>query len=592
MTDCGVPLDWTGAGGPVDEGDIVRDLKTVAQWHLLCGKPDALILSESGLLGSPDHVVQAWQRLKTTTATDFVSNDFATPVEIIEDLLLDLDDREIHVLERRLFADVPETLESIGADFGVSRERIRQVETAAVKKLLPGSSEPEQDLFDLGAAIRQRVGVVGSIEYVLEVLPSLAQVSPSLRQPAWRIVDRIDETFEIADGWVCVPDLNSAVDITRALASDQADAWGLADKSEIASAIGFTQPERDQELVLWITHCGMDVYRGKVVSRARSIPDWACVVLVDAGTPLTSQEICDRIPVERAERSVRNALLGDERILRVDRGSYGLVAWGLPEYEGIRAAIGDYLDAANGTADIDELTHALSERFAVAPSSVRAYAAAHPFEVKSGMVTRRSVETGERRTRGGAKRTYTYESGFGYRIQVTPDHLRGSGSILPAQLARRIGLREGSSDQLSCPSGPQTVYWTGIQPALGSIRRVVEDLGLQEGSWVLARFSEDSAVTFRELDCTGLDGLELVCALTGVELEPDEHLLARLGRAFDLPEGASWAMVISTAAGRGEDDIADALLRDSRVSEALNTTLGSGEGEVKSPGVNEILDLL
>ncbi len=48
-----------------------------------------------------------------------------------------LDSREQYIITKRFALDCqkPETLEVIGAKFGVTRERIRQVETQAIKKL-------------------------------------------------------------------------------------------------------------------------------------------------------------------------------------------------------------------------------------------------------------------------------------------------------------------------------------------------------------------------------------------------------------------------------------------------------------------------
>jgi RNA polymerase sigma-32 factor len=46
-----------------------------------------------------------------------------------------LHDRELHIFRDRLLADQPTTLEQIGSDHGVSRERARQIEERLKKKL-------------------------------------------------------------------------------------------------------------------------------------------------------------------------------------------------------------------------------------------------------------------------------------------------------------------------------------------------------------------------------------------------------------------------------------------------------------------------
>ncbi len=50
-------------------------------------------------------------------------------------VLGELTSREMAIIERRILSDEPETLEQLGATFGVSRERIRQVEERAKKRM-------------------------------------------------------------------------------------------------------------------------------------------------------------------------------------------------------------------------------------------------------------------------------------------------------------------------------------------------------------------------------------------------------------------------------------------------------------------------
>jgi RNA polymerase sigma-32 factor len=52
-----------------------------------------------------------------------------------EDLTEDGNDKEIYIFEKRLLAEDPMTLQQVGDEFGVSRERIRQIEAKLIEKL-------------------------------------------------------------------------------------------------------------------------------------------------------------------------------------------------------------------------------------------------------------------------------------------------------------------------------------------------------------------------------------------------------------------------------------------------------------------------
>lgn len=66
----------------------------------------------------------------------YASAEIATLVtERLEGLRGQLNDKELAILQRRLLADQEVTLQDIGDEFGISRERVRQIETNLKKKI-------------------------------------------------------------------------------------------------------------------------------------------------------------------------------------------------------------------------------------------------------------------------------------------------------------------------------------------------------------------------------------------------------------------------------------------------------------------------
>jgi len=53
----------------------------------------------------------------------------------VKQVVSELTPREQRIVERRLLADEPDTLEELGAVFGVTRERVRQIEVGAKKRM-------------------------------------------------------------------------------------------------------------------------------------------------------------------------------------------------------------------------------------------------------------------------------------------------------------------------------------------------------------------------------------------------------------------------------------------------------------------------
>jgi RNA polymerase sigma-32 factor len=49
--------------------------------------------------------------------------------------MTELSDRERHILTERRLKDEPTTLEDLATEYGVSRERVRQIEVRAFEKL-------------------------------------------------------------------------------------------------------------------------------------------------------------------------------------------------------------------------------------------------------------------------------------------------------------------------------------------------------------------------------------------------------------------------------------------------------------------------
>ena len=63
------------------------------------------------------------------------SEEHAVRMELLDDAMKGLSERERHILTQRRLQDSPTTLEELAGEYGVSRERVRQIEVRAFEKL-------------------------------------------------------------------------------------------------------------------------------------------------------------------------------------------------------------------------------------------------------------------------------------------------------------------------------------------------------------------------------------------------------------------------------------------------------------------------
>jgi RNA polymerase sigma-32 factor len=132
----------------LEEGDLRPD--QVRQIATKLGVLDEEVISMNRRLSGPDASLNAplrsdsenewqdWLEDKDAVSQETQlaeSEEKQIRMALLEEAMTELTDRERHILTERRLKDDPTTLEELAAQYGVSRERVRQIEVRAFEKL-------------------------------------------------------------------------------------------------------------------------------------------------------------------------------------------------------------------------------------------------------------------------------------------------------------------------------------------------------------------------------------------------------------------------------------------------------------------------
>ena len=132
----------------LEEGDLRPE--QVSQIATKLGVLDSEVISMNRRLAGPDASLNAplradseneWQdwledKDQVSQETQLAEDEEKQiRMSLLEEAMTELTDRERHILTERRLRDDPTTLETLASEYGVSRERVRQIEVRAFEKL-------------------------------------------------------------------------------------------------------------------------------------------------------------------------------------------------------------------------------------------------------------------------------------------------------------------------------------------------------------------------------------------------------------------------------------------------------------------------
>lgn len=278
-----------------------------------------------------------------TPTKSSVTYDYKSAVEQILGLLRR--DRDRQIIARRFGFGLRrrQTLEKIGSDFEITRERVRQIEKAAITKMRAADALEVATAGEVLRTIAADLGGIALIADVAEVLGAPEADTPyivflALLAPTVELIDDDDDVRQVIglSGVYAPSQINQLIAEIIKTVKDHGKPISLA-KLKIKLPSELDQSTLEQ---LMRTSKRLAFFDGKwgLISwpevNPKSIRDKTYLVLSRHGRPLHFSDIAGHVRGLGATKrnvtiqAVHNELIKDERFILIGRGIYALAEWG------------------------------------------------------------------------------------------------------------------------------------------------------------------------------------------------------------------------------------------------------------------------
>jgi hypothetical protein len=571
------------AASPFVEPDAVSNsLRLIAAWGVFeRGGGDLAevlgrALAEDAL---PDEVADAAEYLRSADLKEWARSlaPRFDPWLSLRQFLATISDDDRALLDRRLCSLTgADTLDQLGVRRSLSRERIRQIESRLAKRLQSLAASSDVPLGRSVQRVRDSLGLAIQVSH-LPATEAMAELGvASVEGLEERALLWLAGPYQLAGDWLVRRPAQQAIDRSRDLLRQLTSSGPvpITDAEDTLEEFGIARTEaRD-----WIVSVGgFRIHDDVLVRWGGSMADKAEVMLRLAGIPMSRDQLATGLGPGTNRRSMVNQLYRDPRFKRTGVRHFGLADWEHDEYTGVADEIAQEIDRQGGEASMDHLVTFVSSTYGVSPTSVRAYALGPQFERSpSGSIRLRaeSRPSGRRAAPEATRGAFVVYGAWSYRIRVTDQHLRGSGSVLPASIAHLFGLEPLGTVDLASPWGQIRLTWPSLSPHLSSIRAPLEGFHAHEGDLVFLLVRDATAdlthVPRSHLD--RLQGLDRLAAEVGGDPTAGDPLQIA-ARALGLDPGSGRTTVARRLLARGEDELA-ALISDEG-DEPLVLSLGT-----------------
>lgn len=308
------------------------------------------------------------------------------PKQATKSVLIFLDKKPKDIIEQRFglkpSGEAPKTLEAIGQGYGITRERVRQIEEDSLRRLK--KSEGFLGLADIFGDLKEKIETYGGVVHEERFLDSVAGESLARHHVRFLLVlgddfEHLKEDDEFYHRWTT--NSSRAEQIQNALKRIHGELSTndlLSEKEIFARFIEYAKSgvsSADAEILSNLLNISrlIDMNAlgewGHILSpaiRPRGVRDLAFLAMRKHGSPMHFKETAETIGKIFSRsvntQTVHNELIKDERFVLVGRGLYALKEWG---YESgvVRDVIRKVISAYGPLAKNEIIKTVMKERY-------------------------------------------------------------------------------------------------------------------------------------------------------------------------------------------------------------------------------------
>ena len=469
------PTSWARAAALL--GELLATAAELHEAETLADGLNERTRRLAGMMGIADEI----EAIKIDEMTEGASGLVSAGWSDLERMIEAATDTERRIIEQRLLRTPPRTLEDVGSEAGVTRERIRQIQVRVEKKI---RSALRAGLPVIAPMLKEEFGhLISRSELETRIDKLLAKqqgVGKKLFERA--LIDGMG--FTLDHGMYLDESARRDLEEIRSVTRSLADDVGLVDADRVAES--FPSPEW-QRWWPWVRErCGLSDLFGspsiRDTGKAR-----VKAALISIGRPATREEIAEMCGFEWNKAGSHLSVI--RSIVKADKERWGLKEWVDDEYDGIVGEIIQRIEEEGGTTTTERLLRELPEKFGVNPVSVRAYLQTPKFVVRDGCVSIASRSSVQLRALDDVVDGRD-QDGAPYWVFVVEARFFDGYSVtgVPPEFASALGCEPDAGEDVQIENLPQSrelsLRWPLASTTGGSLGYLAEplrNLGMKAG---------------------------------------------------------------------------------------------------------------